>query len=113
VSTARQQLDTSASERDFQGFVVSYAGWQGWKRIYHTYDSRRSPEGFPDLVMVRPPRLVIAECKTEKGKVTAAQQAWLDDLLATQVHLDSFAFPTPEVYLWRPSDTDKIMELLK
>ena len=54
--------------------------------------------GFPDVVMAHPERGVIfAELKTDKGKTTAAQDAWLRAL-----------GPHVECYLWRPSDLDSI-----
>lgn len=40
------------SERQLQATVIDLAKAYGW-RYYHTYDSRRSPEGFPDLVLLR------------------------------------------------------------
>ena len=46
---------------------------------YHTRDSRRSPEGFPDLVAVCR-GVMFRELKSEKGKLTKAQQEWLDAL---------------------------------
>jgi hypothetical protein len=33
--------------------------------VYHTYDSRGSERGFPDIVAVRPPVVVFAELKDE------------------------------------------------
>jgi hypothetical protein len=74
----------------------------GWTR-YHTFLSVRSAPGFPDLVLVRPPRLIFAELKSETGKVTDAQQAWLALLEAC---------PGCEVYTWRPADLPAIAELL-
>jgi hypothetical protein len=57
--------------------------------------SIHSPAGFPDLVLCRPPRLVVAELKTATGKATLAQQEWLAALGAcTGV----------EAALWRPAD---------
>ena len=51
--------------------------------------------GFPDLILVRPPRLVVAELKSVRGPVTARQQLWLDDVAAV---------PGIEVHVWRPDD---------
>lgn len=65
--------------------------------FYHTHDSRDSPAGFPDVMILMPrrKRVIVAELKTEKGKVTEAQQKWLD----------AYAAVNPEgTYLWRPSD---------
>jgi hypothetical protein len=72
-----------------------------WRR-YHTLNSKGSDPGFPDLVLARPPRLVVAECKTEDGRVTIAQWAWLDD----------FAACGAESYVWRPSDRAEIERIL-
>jgi hypothetical protein len=60
---------------------------------YHTHDSRRSPSGFPDLVIVGD-RVLYRELKTAKGKVSDAQAAWLHALvLAGQ-----------DACVWRPAD---------
>ena len=85
------------------GVIVEMATLFGW-RHYHTWSSVHSPAGFPDLVLVRPPRLIFAELKSQVGRVTPAQKAWLDDLYAT---------PSTEVYLWRPSDLDDIERVLR
>lgn len=82
------------SERDFRQQVVQLAQLRGWY-VYWTWTSIHSPAGFPDLVLCRPPRLVIAELKTATGKATLAQQEWLAALGAcTGV----------EAHLWRPDD---------
>ncbi len=73
----RQVLDTALSERAFQRQIVQLAELMGW-RTYHTYDSRRSNPGFPDLVLVRAPRVIFAELKRQRGRVTAAQTEWVD-----------------------------------
>jgi hypothetical protein len=90
------------SEKQFQGAVVEYAELNSWL-VYHTYDSRRSNPGFPDLVMVRDHRLVFAELKSEKGRESKAQTEWLDALGRS----------TPEVWLWRPSDWPEIESVLR
>jgi hypothetical protein len=64
------------SEGAFQAKVIELATRLGW-RLYHTYDSRRSQPGFPDLIGVRGDRMVAIECKREGQKPTAEQWEWL------------------------------------
>jgi hypothetical protein len=45
--------------------------------VYHTFDSRRSEPGFPDLVLVGSRGVMYRELKRETGKLTAAQKTWL------------------------------------
>ena len=70
------------SEREFQKQVVALLRLHGFFRIFHPYDSRRSEPGWPDLtaVSVRQRRVLYLELKTEKGRVSAAQQDWIDHL---------------------------------
>lgn len=82
--------------------VVAYARLMGW-RSYHTHDSRRSDAGFPDLVLIRRPRIVWVELKADRGRLTGEQRAWLDDLRACG----------QEVFLWRPSDFREIEKVLR
>lgn len=93
----------SVSERGLAALVAELANLFGWLR-YHTWLSRHSPAGFPDEVLVRGARLIFAELKSERGKVSAAQAEWLDAL--GQV-------PGVEAYVWRPSDMDAIAEVLR
>lgn len=79
---------------------MEFARLSGWV-LYHTHDSRRSPAGFPDLVLVRE-RVVFAELKAEKGRVTPEQLAWLGRLWQAGA----------EAYLWRPSGWPEIERLL-
>lgn len=58
--------------------------------------------GFPDVVLVRPPRVIFAELKAEKGRTSESQQTWLAALMECNV----------ETYLWRPSDSDVISQVL-
>ena len=41
----------SEREKDFMDKLLGAAVPAGWM-VYHTYDSRRSTAGFPDLVLV-------------------------------------------------------------
>ena len=67
------------SERQLQDAVVELATWCKWMS-YHTFDSRRSAPGFPDLVLLRRDRIIAVELKSAIGKVTGEQQRWLDAL---------------------------------
>lgn len=83
--------------------IVDLARTFGWA-AYHPYLSVRSAPGWPDLALVRPPRLVLAELKSERGKVSVHQQHWLDLLGACD---------GVEVYVWRPSDLDIAVRVLR
>lgn len=63
-------------------------------RYYHTHRSQHSPSGFPDDVIVGPHGMVYRENKRQTGKVSTAQQEWLDDLAAQGC----------DVGVWRPLD---------
>lgn len=101
----RRAIDLEMTEKDLQRAVVQLAEVYGYRRSYHTYDSRRSAKGFPDLVLVGRGRVIFAELKSERGKVSPEQQGWLEDLgeIGGNVH----------AYLWRPSDLEQIPEALK
>ena len=61
--------------------------------------------GFPDLVLVKSPRLIFAELKREGAKPTEPQRAWLEALEAGGCR-------DWEVYVWRPRDMETIREIL-
>lgn len=103
LARARALLGSDVTERDFQGEVLRAAQLLKW-RCYHTLDSRGSAAGFPDLVMVKGSRLIMAELKREKGVVSPDQQAWLDDLARAE---------TLDTFLWRPSDWPAVEEALR
>jgi hypothetical protein len=83
------------TEKAWQRQLVDLARQLGWT-VYHTYDSRRSQPGFPDLVLVRD-RVLYVELKREQGKLTDAQAGWLDKLIAAGA----------EAYCWRPRDLEE------
>jgi hypothetical protein len=88
------------SEKAFLVQVTALAKLLGWL-LYHTHDSRRSEPGFPDLVLLRE-RVVWAELKTDAGRLTPAQAAWVEALRRAG----------QEVYLWRPGDWGQIQAVL-
>ena len=90
-------------EKELQAAVRALAKLLGWT-VFCTYDSRRSPEGEPDLRLVHPKlgRVVWAEIKREKGKLTDRQQ---EAILVLQE-------AGQEVYVWRPSSWAHIEKVL-
>ncbi len=109
--------DPPLREAELQDAIVEAAMMLGW-RVMHTRPARtgkgwRTPlqghRGFPDLVLVRPPRLVFAELKSLSGKLTPEQTAWIDALDKVAEHdprdpLDIIdpQRANPEVYVWTP-----------
>ena len=88
------------TEKQFQAKVIALAKKTGWL-IYHTYDSRRSEAGYPDLTLVRD-RVIFAELKTRTGKLSPDQTVWIDRLKKAGA----------EVYVWRPSQLNEIVKTL-
>ena len=87
------------AEKSFQARVVELARLAGWW-VYHTQDSRRSPHGFPDLVLVHDAgRCIVAELKSETGRLSPAQEQWLARLGAVA---------SIEAAVWRPRDWERI-----
>lgn len=80
------------TERELQTEVIRIAKAYNWE-VYFTFDSRLSPRGFPDLVLVRE-RVIFAELKTETGRLSKEQIKWRKKLLEANA----------EYYLWREED---------
>jgi hypothetical protein len=57
-------LGLRQTEKAFQAEVVRYARLMGWM-CFFTTDSRHSPAGWPDLVLIRRRRIVFAELKAD------------------------------------------------
>lgn len=107
MAAGRDMLDRSMSEKDWQATVVDAAVTFGWA-VYHTFDSRHSNAGFPDLVLLRRDRLIFTELKREAGKLDLPQEAWARGLGEV-----ADANPTVEYHTWRPSDWDDVLEVLR
>jgi hypothetical protein len=88
------------SEDELLRQVVQLAGLRGW----HCYHVRRSDvalttgAGFPDLVMVGHGRVIYAELKAERGRLSPDQERWRDSLLEAGA----------DWRLWRPSSWPEI-----
>lgn len=82
-------------EAELQALIVEAAKWTGWA-VFHPYDSRKSVgPGFPDLTMVHrnTGRLIFAELKSAKGRLTAQQREWL-----------GYLGKRHDVRVWYPND---------
>ena len=86
------------TEAAFQGQVVELAQLHRW-HVYHTFDSRRSHAGFPDLILLKGPRQLAVELKSPAGRLTPAQERWLDAFRAVR---------TTEAAVWRPADWSRL-----
>jgi hypothetical protein len=96
--------DTPLSEAAFMSAITRLARANQWM-VYHTHNSKRSPEGYPDLTLAKPGEpLIFAELKTLTGQLTKPQEAWLATLAATSGIVTA---------LWRPTDLEAIVNLLR
>ena len=100
-------------ERDFAEQVESILNVFGWTWKHDLPAMRQSGRwstatkgfiGFPDYIAVRGDRIVCAEIKAQKGRLSPDQKRWLSLLEQTG---------RIEVYVWRPSDLQQIAEILR
>jgi hypothetical protein len=85
------------TEKEWQEQVVQLAAMYRWHH-FHVHNMRRSDSGWPDLVLVRPPELIVVELKTNVGKLRPNQIEWLEWLAACGI----------ETHVWRPRDFDAV-----
>jgi len=95
-------MKTLITEKDWQATVIAQAKVLGYEFIYFTWNSRHSPAGFPDLIILRDGRMIVAELKREGEQPTPEQYFWLLEFLKV----------TKDVYLWYPSDWDEVVKVL-
>ncbi len=88
-------------EKEWQKRVEGALRQYGWL-VYHTLRSKGSTPGYPDICAVKGERLLYAELKTEKGKLSAAQNEWMDALARV---------PCAETYIWRPSQFEEVLRV--
>ena len=79
------------SEKELLQNVLDMARSLGW-RCYHVFDSRRSEPGWPDIIACRRGRVLAIETKTERGRLTEAQEDWILELSVSGI----------ECHVWRP-----------
>jgi len=69
--------------------------------IYETAYSGH--KGWLDYLALRPPRILVFELKNDKAKMTPEQVMWFE----------LWKMVLNEVYLWRPSQIEEIVECLR
>lgn len=92
------------TERELLDAIVELARAFGWL-VHHDRPAQnrrgrwstpiQGDPGFPDLVLVRPPRVVFCELKSLRGELTPAQSWWLETLAQCS---------RVETFLWTPRD---------
>ncbi|MFR9807089.1 hypothetical protein ACL02T_33050 [Pseudonocardia sp. RS010] len=95
-------------EENFTAKVISTAQWHGWK-VTHFRPSRTASGrwatavqgdiGSPDLLLARHGDVILAELKTDDGRLRPEQRDWL-------THLG------PIAVVWRPRDWDAVLARL-
>ncbi len=131
------------SEGDLASQVESLLNIYHWQWIHirparvlrhgkETYETSYSGhKGFLDYLCLRPPRIIVFELKNEKGELTPEQKEWYRlweecqkvitlgplDISGAVAALGMInpipILYLPEVYLWRPSDIETVIEILK
>lgn len=104
-------LKATITEAQFTRMVLRLAWLFGWRSAHfrpgRTKRGWRTAvmgdgAGWPDLLLLRGPRLVVAELKVGRRKPTPAQLAWLE----------AFGAVGAEAYLWHPGDWGEIEKVL-
>lgn len=103
MTTAARLMLEAETEAAWLAYVRDFARVHRW-RTYHPLRSDGSEPGWPDLALCRPPRLILAELKTERGRLSKTQQGWLDDL----ARCDRL-----EVFTWRPHERPEVHAVLE
>ena len=91
------------NEAALQQLLIDAAELNGWL-VFHDNDSRRNAAGFPDLVLVKPPRVLFLELKSEVGRVRPEQHVWMDALSCCDTIASAIV---------RPDHADQIMKYLQ
>ena len=97
LSPGRRMLLETVSEETWQAHVLRVAKDHGWW-TYHPRDSRGSAHGWPDLVLLRPPRALFVECKSGRGVVSDHQEHVLGLLRACGL----------DARVWYPTDEEEM-----
>lgn len=110
--TEQEKAWREISEKAYQKQITDLATLYGWQ-WRHIRDSRVTNKhgrqfgdaesaGLPDLILVRPPEMIVVEVKRELGKTTALQDEWLERFAACGI----------DTFVSRPSNFEEIQARL-
>jgi hypothetical protein len=116
AGSERSDLPPEMPEASFQFELIRFARSLGWKVAHfrRVRVQRKNGEtywetpvaadgtGFPDLLLIRENRCVVAELKAAAGRVRPEQAAWLA----------AFAAAGIPAYVWKPRDWPEIRRTL-
>jgi hypothetical protein len=111
ISRAKLRLP-GITESEFLDQVLQYAKLRGWRSAHFrpakTIDGWRTPvsgdgKGFPDLLLVRGDRVIVAELKVGKNKLTLEQIAWLAAFKGANI----------PAFVWTPGEWPEIERTLE
>lgn len=96
------------TEDDLLLAVIDLALLRGWRVVHHrparTKQGWRTPtqghKGAPDLILARRGTVILAELKSQTGRLTPDQKMWQEAL-------------GPYHRVWRPSDLPQIIKELR
>jgi len=104
-------VSTDASEADFQGKLIKALKDNAW--LVHAERPARSGKGwvtpiqgnsgFPDLIAVKPPAILVIENKTKSGRLSPEQEKWVIAFSACGV----------KVLVARPEDWESILKIIE
>ena len=99
------ELRAMITERAFSQQVYDLARRLNWRAVrFPTWRATGTSAGYPDITMVRGGRLLFTELKSDRpgASPTTQQREWMDALESAGA----------EVYLWRPSDLNEVVNVL-
>lgn len=136
----RRRLNAAGQENElaFQSRVVGLFRVYGFERIFHApagghlgrVSREQIPEGrgFPDLLAIKGPRLVVAELKAsarlcKANNLRPGQWDWLQAFAGVGIGIaisdrasgwtKASVAPSVEAYLWSPEDWDTIQDVIR
>ena len=96
---ARAHFAATMSEKTLSQRVVELARARGWKVArWPTWRATGTDPGVPDLLLAREMRVIFAELKIAKGKLSPAQEEWRYAIEP------AFGDTNVEYFLWRPME---------
>ncbi len=105
--SARDVLSKAMTEDELLTAIIEAATWNGWL-AHHVRRSDKAIQqgrsGFPDLVLARNGRVLFLELKSEGGRVSPDQGAWLEELTSRSA---------VQAWIIYPSQLDDMLRVLR